>query len=123
MENRRYQRVKLAAQGDLKHQGLTYPIRLENISLRGALISSEECIMVPKGDSCSLSIRLGAEGPPLEFGVEIVHSFFSMVGVQFIAFEKDAEERLSEQMERLAKEPENPGQEWQKSPVHSAQSW
>ena len=102
MENRRFRRVKFAAQGHLSHQGLTYPVRLENVSLGGALVSSEGCIPIPKGDSCFLSIRLEREDTPFALTVEVVHSFFSMVGVKFVAFEKDAEERLSDLLERAS---------------------
>jgi hypothetical protein len=112
MEHRRFHRVKFAAKGVLSHQGLAYQIRLENISLRGALVSSEEFIMIPEGDQCSLSLRLKAE-EALEITVQIVHSFFSMVGVQFVSMEKDAELRLFELLKGVTKEPEKLEQEWQ----------
>ena len=106
MEKRRYHRVKFAAKGSIHHQGLTYRVRLENISLKGALVSSEECIMIPPGERCTLSVRLETEDLPLVFTVEIVHSFFSMVGVHFVAYEKDAEQRLIELLKSITSEPE-----------------
>jgi c-di-GMP-binding flagellar brake protein YcgR len=106
MEKRRYHRVKFAAKGSIRYQGLTYRVRLENISLKGALVSSEECIMIPPGERCTLSVLLDAEDLPLVFTVEIVHSFFSMVGVHFVAYEKDAEQHLIELLKSITSEPE-----------------
>ena len=106
MENRRFHRVKFTAQGDLRHQTLTYQVRLENLSLKGALVSSEECLMVSPGDSCTLSIRLEEEDALLVFTVEVVHSFFSMVGVHFVGYENDAEQRLIALLKRITSDPE-----------------
>ena len=106
MEKRRYHRVKFAAKGSIRYQDLTYRVRLENISLKGALVSSEECIMIPPGERCTLSVQLDAEDLPLVFTVEIVHSFFSMVGVHFVAYEKDAKQRLIELLKSITSEPE-----------------
>jgi hypothetical protein len=113
MEQRRFHRVKFTALGDLFHQGLNYRVRLENLSLRGALVSSHECIMIPAGDRCTLTIRLDSEDTLFVLTVEIMHSFFSMVGVQFVDFEKDAELRLFQLLSGITKEPEKLGQEWQ----------
>jgi len=113
MENRRFHRVKFAAPGDLLHLGMTYRSRLENISLRGALISADECIMVPLGDTCILSIHLEEENTPLVLTVEVVHSFFSMVGVKFVSFGEDAESRLFELLKRITSEPDKLMDEWQ----------
>lgn len=108
MEQRRFNRIRFSAQGDLSHQGLTYPVRLENISPSGALVSAEECILIPEGDTCSLTLRLEAETPPLVLTAEVRHSFFSMVGVRFVSFEDDAECRLMETLRGDPKQPENP---------------
>ena len=107
MEKRRDKRIKFSAQGDLRHQGLTYPVRLENISLSGALVSAEECILIPEGDTCTLTLRLEAEPPPLVLTAEVRYSFFSMLGVRFISFEDDGECRLKELVGRAPEKPEN----------------
>jgi hypothetical protein len=112
MEHRRFHRVKFSARGDLQHQGMNYPVRLENISLRGALISSNECIMVPAGDVCTLTIEL-ADGAVLQLTAEVVHSFFSMVGVEFVAFAQDTELRLFRLLETITSNPDQLEQEWQ----------
>jgi len=106
MTHRRYHRIKFTARGDLHHQGISYQVRLENISQGGALISSDECIMILPGDDCVLSIQLEEEQELLVATVQVVHSFFSMVGVRFVAFEKDAEQRLVELLKKSACLPE-----------------
>jgi c-di-GMP-binding flagellar brake protein YcgR len=113
MEHRRFHRVKFTAQGDLRHQGLTYRVRLENISLNGALVSSEECILIPEGDHCSLSIRLEAQDAQLEVQVQVVHSFFSMVGVRFHAVGKDTQFQLFQLLQEVTAEPTTLKEEWQ----------
>jgi hypothetical protein len=100
MEHRRFHRVKSTALGDLRHQGITYRVRLENLSLGGALLSSDDCILIPEGDHCSLSIHF--EGEELfVLTAEVINSFFSMVGVRFVCFEKGAEDRLLQVLRRI----------------------
>jgi len=106
MTHRRYHRIRFTARGELHHQGISYQVRLENLSQGGALISSDECIMILPGDDCVLSIQLQAEPERLVATVQVVHSFFSMVGVRFVAFEKDAEQRLVELLKKSAGLPE-----------------
>jgi hypothetical protein len=100
MEHRRFHRVKSTALGDLSHQGITYRVRLENLSLGGALLSSEEGILIPEGDNCSLSIHFEGE-EVFVLTAEIMNSFFSMVGVRFVLLEKDAEDRLLQLLRRI----------------------
>ena len=120
MEHRRFHRVKFTAQSDLIHQEMTYRGRLENISLRGALISADECIMVPPGGSCTLSIRDEEGGAPLVLTVEVVHSFFSMVGVRFVSFDQGAESRLFQLLGRISSEPDQLRQEWRELQARAA---
>lgn len=112
MQKRRFHRVTFHAPGELKHHEMSYKCRLENISLRGALISADECIMVPLGETCTFAIWPDREERPMVISVIIVHSFFSMVGVQFVGFTDDAETRLLELMKRTSPEPEMLSHEW-----------
>jgi hypothetical protein len=104
MEHRRFHRVKSTAQGDLSHQGITYRVRLENLSQRGALLSSDDCIMIPENDQCTLSFQFDES----EFVVtaEVMHTFFSMVGVRFAIFEKGSEDLLSQLLRRFSDAPD-----------------
>jgi hypothetical protein len=113
MEQRRFHRVNFCEPGELLHHEITYHGRLENISLRGALISSDECIMVPLGDTCTLSIFPCPDAPPIVLTAQVVHSFFSMVGIKFVGFTGDAESRLFELMQQISGEPETLKREWE----------
>jgi hypothetical protein len=122
MDQRRFQRIKFAAPGLLRHEGMTYRVRLENISLRGALLSSDECLVIPEGDTCTLTIKLEAEDYLLVVTVKTVHSFFSMIGVHFSNFENDGEYRLSELIQRITCEPEQLSRPWQEFLAHGSQA-
>ena len=113
MDQRRFHRVKHTAPGELKHHEMKYRCRIENISLRGALISADECLMVPLNESCTLSIDVSPEKAPMIITVSVVHCFFSMMGVKFTAFEGNAEQTLLELIRRITKEPEKLVQEWE----------
>jgi|GEM_PF-1920989 len=113
MEHRRFHRVKSTALGDLRHQGITYRVRLENLSLGGALLSSDDCILIPEGDHCRLSIRFEGE-EEFVLTAEVMNAFFSMVGVRFVDFEEHAQDRLHRLLRRI---PGTPVPE-QKSSAH-----
>ncbi|BCG46709.1 type IV pilus assembly PilZ [Citrifermentans bremense] len=113
MNQRRFHRVQSRAPGELSHSGMNYKCRLENVSLRGALISADECIMIPVGDCCTLSVTLEPQAGPVVITACIVHSFFSMVGIKFVSFSGDAEERLLDFLRQSTTEPEKLEQEWE----------
>ncbi|HBA89059.1 MAG TPA: PilZ domain-containing protein [Geobacter sp.] len=120
MEKRHFHRVKFHAPGELIHHEMSYRCRLENVSLRGALISADECIMVPLGETCTFSLCESPDSAPIVISVVIMHCFFSMVGVQFVAFADDAETRVLELMKRTTPEPEKLQQEWEAIIAHRA---
>lgn len=113
MNQRRFHRVKCSTTGELRHNEMSYKCRLENVSLRGALISADECIMVPLGETCLFSVRFAPDTPPVEIGVTVVHCFFSMLGVEFANFRGDAELRLLDFMKTITSEPAKLMQEWE----------
>lgn len=113
MNQRRFHRVKHTAPGELKHHGMKYRCRIENISLRGALISADECLMVPLNESCTLSVDASPGQAPMVITVSVVHCFFSMMGVKFIGFEGEAEQTLLELIRKITTEPEKLVQEWE----------
>lgn len=113
MEQRRFHRVKYSAPGELNHHEMKYHCRLENVSLRGALISADECLMVPLNESCTLTVKVEPDREPMVIKVCVVHCFFSMVGVRFTGFSGDSEVRLLELLKQLTTEPEKLMQEWE----------
>jgi hypothetical protein len=112
MDNRRFHRVPFVTPGTLLHQGMEYRVRLENISLRGALISSNDCIMIPAGDSCTLCFDLAGETEQLCVTAHVVHAFFSMVGVEFLGLDAPSEQLLFSLMQKISSDPEKLRQEW-----------
>ncbi|WP_224982804.1 PilZ domain-containing protein [Geomonas agri] len=122
MEQRRFHRVTYSAPGELVHHGIKYRCRLENVSLRGALISADECLMVPLHESCKLTVPVEPGKEPLTITVCVVHCFFSMVGVKFIGFAGDTELRLLELLKRETSEPDRLAEEWQSLEKKSAVS-
>jgi hypothetical protein len=113
MQQRRFHRVTFSAPSDLTHQEMTYQGRVENVSLKGALISADECIMIPLGERCQLSIFAREGEPPIVLTAQVVHSFFSMIGVRFVSFAEGDENRMFELMERITSEPETLRDEWE----------
>lgn len=120
MSQRRFHRVTFSAPGDLVHYDMTYRVRLVNLSLRGALISANEYIIVPLGETCTLSISLEEGKAPLIVTVEVVHCFISMVGVKFVAFDADGEERLFELLQGITDKPDKLKGEWAEILKHRA---
>ncbi|QWV94908.1 PilZ domain-containing protein [Geomonas oryzisoli] len=112
MEQRRFHRITYSAPGELVHHDIKYRCRLENVSLRGALISADECLMVPLHESCRLTVPLQPGGAPLTITVSVVHCFFSMIGVKFTGFSGDSEQRLFDLLKEKTTEPEKLLQEW-----------
>lgn len=113
MEQRRFHRVTCSMSGELTHHDLTYRVRLQNISLRGALITSDEYLLVPVDDTCTLTIGLPNGEPPLVITAQAVHIFFSMLGVKFVDFPDGSEQRLYELMKQLTTQPDQLREEWE----------
>jgi hypothetical protein len=106
MEKRNFHRVRYAARCTLTHNGITYHGRTENISLNGALISFTDGIIVPKGDECAVLVFLEDQDVPLKLTVEVVYSFYTMVGTRFKAVDLDATGRLFALIETVTGEPD-----------------
>jgi len=99
---------------------MDYLIRLQNISLGGAMVSADEGIMAPVGDTCTLSLSHRDGESQLVLTGQVIHSFYSMLGMQFIAFPDGAERALYELMQRITSEPEQLRQEWEEVLAHGA---
>ncbi|GFO55786.1 hypothetical protein GMSM_27930 [Geomonas sp. Red276] len=113
MEQRRFHRVECEQPASLTHGGLSYPVTVRNLSLRGALLSSDECFLAAVDDICTLALSFGEGLAPATISVKVVHSFFSMSGVKFVGFAGGAEEELLYFLRRVTREPEKLAAEWQ----------
>jgi hypothetical protein len=80
---------------------------LENISENGALISFSDGVIIPKEDSCSLTVYLEDEKSPLRILIEVAHSNFTMIGIKFVSKDAEIKERLQNLIERLSTGQEN----------------
>ncbi|MCM0084268.1 PilZ domain-containing protein [Geomonas sp. Red32] len=112
MEQRRFHRVECDQPASLTLGGLNYPVTVRNLSLRGALLSSDECFLAAVDEICSLTLSFAEGLAPATISVKVVHSFFSMSGVKFVGFAEGAEEHLLEFLRSVTREPEKLAAEW-----------
>jgi len=100
-EMRQIQRIRFNAKCSLTHNNITYLWQLENISVNGALISFNDGVVIPKDESCSLTIYLEDENSQLRLVIGVIHSNFTMIGIKFILNDGEMQERLHNLIERL----------------------
>lgn len=112
MDLRRFHRMTYTAPALLTCNNLTYEGRLGNISLQGALVSANEGLMVTPGDRCTVEIHPEDAEKPLLMYAEVIHSFYSMVGVKFLLTEEE-EERLYLLLQGITPEPDKLKHEWE----------
>jgi hypothetical protein len=91
----------------LTHNNINYPGQLANISVNGALISLNDGVVIPKDDSCDLTVYLEDENTPLRLLIEVIYSNFTMIGVKFTKKDAEMQERLHNLIERLTTGQEN----------------
>ncbi len=85
---RAFPRFRFEARCVLKHDGRSYDGQMVNISLGGAMISYNECAMVPQDEKCSLVIFMDSDDIPEQIEVVAVYSSLSFIGVKFIGFDE-----------------------------------
>jgi hypothetical protein len=118
MQSRRFHRVTFNTACVVTHHDIAYSGCVENLSLRGALISSDQCIMIPDGESCRLAIPVPGSQDDIVVTAEVVHSFFSMIGVKFVEFVGDSESHLYGLMQRISQQPDLLRHEWDEILAH-----
>ncbi|KAB0670119.1 PilZ domain-containing protein [Oryzomonas sagensis] len=84
-EKRSSRRIVFVANGVLQYQSQRFPCYVENISLHGALVSSDDaaCDVVRQGERCVLTLQQGDGLPPLDVAAQIIHYGFGLVGLKF----------------------------------------
>ena len=92
IEKRCFPRVTLAASGLLVYRDGSYSLRVENISLSGALISlqGDDCPCISQGERCSLVLPRGGPGAALRFAARLVHFGFDMASLRFDNLDQDS---------------------------------
>lgn len=112
-ERRRFHRVNFSSPAVMIHNEIIYRVRLENICLRGALLSSSDSPTIPVGESCSVLVSADDSESPIVATAQVAYAFFSMVGVQFLSFSDDGETRLYQLMQNITDNPERLRLEWE----------
>ena len=102
LERRKFPRVQLSAKSILSHNDADFKGQLENISLSGALIRLEKCVIASLGGEYILSINIEGESIPLRLFVEVVCATFSLVGVKFISCDAESSTRLSHLVSQMS---------------------
>jgi c-di-GMP-binding flagellar brake protein YcgR len=106
MERRKFPRVHLSAKSILRHKDTDYRGQLENISLSGALVRLEQCVIVSLGGEYILTIYLDGEDTPLQLFVEVVCATFSLVGLKFVSCDTETSLRLGQLVHQLSTQPD-----------------
>jgi len=83
MKKRRFTRIKFEEQCVLEYGVRSFPGRLLNISLKGALVEFLQDIGFRRGDLWHLSFHLGNPDFIMRFGVEVVHTADNLAGFRF----------------------------------------
>jgi hypothetical protein len=100
-EKRQFKRVRFKAKCSLRHNNICYLGQMENISINGALISFSDGVVIPRNESCSLTVYLEEENSQLLLKIEVIHSNFTMIGIKFASKDAEMQERLQKLIERL----------------------
>lgn len=96
-EKRRAQRIQYQGTGWLHHKGAQYFIRLDNISICGAMINVRDTSIgtIQCGEQCCLKLFQDAEGQQYtDFMAKIVRCNSSEVGLEFSEAEGDVKDTL-----------------------------
>ena len=107
VDKRKFHRVNFNARSVLLYHGAATEGQVETLSLSGVMISFDESVMVPECEICTVEIYLHDGAAPLRFMVEVVYSTLFRVGVQFLSYIDDADERLYQLMVEISPEPES----------------
>jgi hypothetical protein len=106
IEKRMFHRVQLSSDVLLSRFDTTLKGKLENISLKGALIRLDYGVFLPRGGIYDLTVFIVGEEQPLQCTAEIVCEFFAMAGLKILSFYTDSEARLAKLMALLIAEPD-----------------
>jgi len=107
IEKRKFPRVRLTTKSMLRNKDADYKGQLENISISGALVRLEQCIVVPLGGEYNLTIYIEGQDVPIRIIVEVVCSTLSLAGIKFVSCGPDSRSRLEQLVRTLTPESES----------------
>lgn len=88
-ERRQFQRLHFDTHAQLVCAGQAHPVRLLDISLRGALVDASGALAWPKEAPCQLIITLG-EGCHIAMGAEVTHLQGTHIGLRCCSIDLDS---------------------------------
>ncbi len=88
-EQRQFRRINFDTEASIRIEAGSYPCKLVDLALQGALFTSEQELPLESGDQCQLIIKLSASQLTLEFTAELIHQRGHFYG--FIFLSEDAE--------------------------------
>ncbi|AJE04009.1 PilZ domain-containing protein [Geobacter pickeringii] len=106
MEQRRFRRVSFVTESFIAAGNQRLKATLEDLSLRGALLTLAEEPPFAPGDSCSVSIALANSNIVLEFEAEVAHLRGMQVGVKIVRIDLDSMTHLRSIIEFNSAEPD-----------------
>ena len=104
IEKRKHHRVNISTKTVLSKQDTIYHGQLENISQNGALLRLEHGTYLPEGSENVLTVFIEWEAVPYRFRTVVVCESFAIVGVKFLSYLDDTENRLAKLIEKLSNE-------------------
>jgi len=104
IEKRKHHRVNISTKTVLSQQDTIYHGQLENISQNGALLRLEQGTYLPEGSENVLTVFIEWEAVPYRFRTVVVCESFAIVGVKFLSYLDDTENRLAKLIEKLSYE-------------------
>jgi hypothetical protein len=84
MAERRYTRFKMVEKCFVDYENGSSEVTLQDISLKGAMVSFNNAIPFSLGDGICLSFPLGHSDKYLQLNAEIKHSDGTMAGMEFL---------------------------------------
>ena len=106
-EKRRFPRAHFDGEAHLEANGITMPVELMDISLRGALLSIPEGNSIHTGDSGKLTLLLEDSDIRIPIDTDVRRIQGALVGVEFSKVEVEAMQHLRRLLELNLGEGEN----------------
>ena len=82
-EKRVFSRIRLPSEASVVFKQKAYPVKLENISLQGATVTTDAKISLVKGNACLLRINTQGNNGSMELEALAMYSDESSIGFQF----------------------------------------
>ncbi len=110
-DKRNFRRVAFSAGAHIEHGGVSYPGRIIDIALKGALLEFETLPPISRGDGVDLAIQLHGTELVLSFGTTVAHLEGNKGGFSFSTSDVESLTHLRRLLELNIGDPELVSQE------------